>query len=234
MSQESAFDSKTIEEAALDHPPGLLEQFNLPPQVIKYIRENRQKLWIAAGCIAFVVVALSLWDQYAERRAEKASSALSMALQAEEDQKQEQLAKVVDEYGSTSAGLWGRIELAHLAVEKGEVDKAIRELNEIKGDVSAKNPVMPLLLHILGALYEKNNELDKAVNAFTELSAFKPFELGAFEALGRLHEAQGQKDKALEMYKKALGADPATTGPAQQSVNPNRETIQARILFLQG
>ena len=230
MSQDSAFDRQNIEETAVQ-PPGLLEQLNLPPAVITYLRRNQRMVWVVTGCIALAIVTVALYNEYSDNREEKAASALTIALQEEGAKKQELLGQVVDEYGSTSSGLWGRIELAHLAVEQGELVKAIQDFNDVKNEVSAENPVKPLVLYALGALYEKNNELNKAVDSFNELSTYKAFELGSYEALGRLYEAQEQKVKAIEMYKKALGADPEVD-PLQPG-NPNRETIQARINFLQ-
>lgn len=231
MSKESAFDRQNIEESAVIKPPGLLEQLNLPPAVITYLRKNQRMLWIVTGCVALAIVTVALYNEYSDSREQKAASALTIVLQKEGTEKQELLAQVVDEYASTSSGLWGRIELAHIAVEQGEIVKAIQDFNAVKNEVSAKNPVKPLVLYALGALYEKNNELDKAVDSYTELSTYKAFELGSYEALGRLYEEQGQKEKAVEVYKKALGTN-SEVDPSQPA-NPNRETIQARINFLQ-
>ena len=231
MNQQSAFDRQNIEESAVIKPPGLLEQLNLPPAVITFMRKNQRTLWIVTGCIALVVVAVAIYDQYTTSREEKAATAFSVAMKSEGAEKQELLTQVVDEYGSTPAGLWGRIELAHLDVENGEPAKAIQAFIAVKDEVSSKDPVMPLILFALGSLYEKNNELDKAVDSFNQLSAYKGFEASSFEAMGRLYELQGQKEKAVDMYKKALVTD--SEKEQLQSGNPNRETIQARINSLQ-
>lgn len=231
MNQESAFDRQNIEESAVIKAPGLLEQLNLPPAVIAYLRKNQRMLWIVTGCVALAIVTVALYNEYSDSREQKAASALTLALQKEGTEKQELLAQVADEYASTSSGLWGRIELAHIAVEQGEIVKAIQDFNAVNNEVSAKNPVKPLVLYALGALYEKNDELDKAVESYTALSTYKAFELGSYEALGRLYEAQGQKVKAVEAYRKALGTN--SEADPSQPADPNRETIQARINFLQ-
>lgn len=231
MSQQSAFDRQNIEETAVIKPPGLLEQFNLPPALITFLRKNQRAVWIVTGCIALVVVTVAIYNEYAASREEKAAIAFTTAMQSEGTEKQHLLEQVVDEYGSTASGLWGRIELAHLAVGQGELVKAIQAFNEVKKEVSPKNPVTPLLLFALGSLYEKNNELDKAVDSYNRLSTYKGFEASSFEGMGRLYELQGQKEKAVEMYRKALATN-TETDPLQ-SGNPNRETIQARIQSLQ-
>jgi predicted negative regulator of RcsB-dependent stress response len=231
MSQQSAFDRQNIEESAVIQPPGLLEQLNLPPAFITFLRKYQRAVWIVTGSIALVVVTVALYNQYTAGQEEKAASAFTVAMQAEGAEKQELLAQVLDEYGSTASGLWSRIELAHLAVEKGEVVKAIQAFNDVKNEVSPENPVTPLVLYALGALFEKNNELDKAVDSFNQLSTYQGFEASSYEAMGRLYEQQGKQAKAVEMYKKALGID-SGANPLQPG-NPNQETIQARINYLQ-
>jgi len=234
MSQQSAFDRKNVVDSAASETSGLLDQLNLPPAAITYLRKNQRTIWAVTICIALAVTVISLYGSYRTYREDKATSALTSAMQAEEEQKQEQLRQVVEDYGATSAGLWGRIELAHIAAENGDYAKAILGLMEVKKTVSAKNPVTPLLLYNLAVLHEKNGDLSQALASYTELSTFKGFEPGTYETMGRLYELQGNKEKALEMYKKyiASGEENAlTTNPL--ATDPDREMIQARITSLE-
>ncbi len=231
MSQQSAFDRQNIEEAAVIQPPGLLDQLNLPPAMITFIRKNQRTIWIIVACVTLAVVTTALYKQYSDHREDKAATALTEALQGEGSRKQELLMQVVDEYGSSSSGLWARLELAYMSVENGELDKAIQEYSDVKVGLSEKNPVMPLILYALGALYEKNNELDNAIASFEQLNTYKGFEDSSYEALGRIYEQKGDKVKAVDMYKKALG-DGSETNPLQPG-NSEQETIQARINYLQ-
>lgn len=231
MSERSAFDRQNIEESAVTPEPGLLEQFNLPPDVVTFLRKNQRIIWFIVGSIFLTIVAVALYNQYTEHKEEKAASALATAMQEEGDKKSESLAKVVAEYGSTSSGMWGRIELAHIAAKEGDLAKAIQEFNWMKSEVSKDDPLMPLVLYALGVYHEKNNEPDKAVNAFNELSIFKGFEASSYEAMGRIHEMQGDKAKALDMYRKSL--EPGMEGESTLAANPNREIIQAKINSLE-
>ena len=126
MNQQSAFDRNNIEETAVPETEGLLEQFNLPPAAISFIRKNQRAIWVVVFCVALAVVVVSLYSQYKSYREDKASSALTFALQAEGEEKKKQLGQVVDEYGSTSAGLWGKIELAHLTAAEGIMQNLYR------------------------------------------------------------------------------------------------------------
>lgn len=231
MSQQNPFDRQHIKESAVAQEPGLLEQFNLPPEVIAFLRKNQQTIWIIIGFIALVIVAGALYSQYTDYRADKAANALAVAMQEEGEQKSKSLVQVVDEYGSTSSGMWARIELAHIAAREGDLAKAIDEFNDVKTEISEKDPLMPLVLYALGVYYEKNNELGKAVDAFQELSRFKGFEASSYEAMGRLYELQGENAKALDMYKKSL--EPSADGIPSPAANSGNEIIQAKINSLQ-
>lgn len=227
MNQQSPFDLKHIKESAVPHEQGLLEHLNLPPAVISFIRKNQRTIWIVVICIALIVTAASLYNSYRTYREDQASSALAGAMQAEVDEKKKLLSEVVDEYGSTSAGMWGRIELAHMAAEEGDLAGAISGLTEVRNSVSGKNPVMPLLTYNLGLLHEKNKELDQARTYYNDLLAYSGFKIIAYKAMGRIFEQQGSNDKALEMYKKYM--ETLDSGTGEPEGDPDRSLIQARI-----
>lgn len=232
MSEQSAFNRQNIEESTVPSSPGLLEQFNLPPEVIAFIRKNQRTIWIITGCIAFVVVAVALLNQYHDYREDKAATALAVALEKEGSEKADALAKVVADFGSTPSGMWGRVELAHIVAEDGDIAKAIAEFEGIKTDISSTDPLMPLVVYALGILYEKNNELDKAIDMYNALKGYKGFELSSYEAMGRLYESQGQQAKALDMYRKSIEPGPEGAAAASRG-NPDQDTIQAKINALQ-
>ncbi|MDW7772006.1 MAG: tetratricopeptide repeat protein [Desulfobulbaceae bacterium] len=230
MSQPSPFDRKHIEESAVTQT-GVLDQLNLPPAVIAFIRKNQQAIWIIVICVALIVTVVSLYGSYRSYRENKASTALTLVMQAEGEERKQQLAEIIDEYGSTSAGMWGRIELAHMAAQEGDFDQAIARLTEVRESVSAKNPVTPLLIYNLGSLYEKNENPDQALNSYNELLAFKGFEPIAYKALGRIYELQGSNDKALEMYEKYM--ETTDNGTGQPAADPDRSMVQAKISRLE-
>ena len=47
MADQSAFNPENIKLQPLGPPPGLLEQFNLPPRAIAFIRRNQRQIWMA-------------------------------------------------------------------------------------------------------------------------------------------------------------------------------------------
>lgn len=231
MSEHSAFKRLHIEETANEPVVGLLEQVGLPPGVVAFIRRNLRTIWIVTGIIATLVVVLSLYQSYSAYRHDKAASALTEAMKAEGAEKQELLINVVDDFGSTSSGLWARIELAHSFTADGDTEKAIEGLRDVKKTVSGKNPVMPLLLADLAGLYEMTDQSDKAIGVYNELVGYQRFSAVAEKAMGRLFEQQGNTEQAVAMYQKYLAASEQENGPG--AADPDYEIIKSKMAALQ-
>jgi len=231
MTPKSPFDPKHIKESAYLEPSGLLDQFNLPPAFVAFLRKNQRTIWITIGCISVIVIAVSLYGSYRVYRQHKAGDALTMALRADGAEKEKQLHRIIDEYGSTDSALWSRVELSHIAALKGDTGKAIQEMTTVNSSVSGKNPLKPLVLFNLGALYMKNNDLEHALASYRELSAFKGFEAHACEAMGRVYEMQKKTKQAIEMYKKFLSLTETENGiPAR---DPERIIVREKVRQLQ-
>ncbi|HBI14434.1 MAG TPA: hypothetical protein DDY20_02785 [Desulfobulbaceae bacterium] len=231
MSKQSAFTPQPLQEAPLLTNPGLLDQLGLPPKVVRFLRKNQRKAWIVTGCAVVLITAVSLYGSYTTYRDGKAASALTEAMKAADETKPELLKKVADDYGSTAAGMWAKIEIAQLALAQGDADKAIADLQAVRKSTAKDNPLMPLLLFQLAGLHENKNDQEQALALYVELSRFEGFEAVAYEALGRIYELQNNKDKAVEMYQKYLatgGEEEAPLG-APPAADPDREMIQARL-----
>ncbi|HHO48673.1 MAG TPA: tetratricopeptide repeat protein [Desulfobacteraceae bacterium] len=231
MSEQNPFNRQNIEQSAVVQAPGLLEQLGLPPDLIRFLRKNQRTIWIVVGIIVFIITAFSLYGSYRAYRDDKAASALTEAMKADGAKKQELLIQVADAYGSTSSGIWARVELARLATAAGEQDRAVEELYGVRKSLSRNNPAMPLLLYNLGALHESRNEPEQAISAYGELASYLGFEAAAYKAMGRVYEAENDREQALSMYRKYLAAlEGDESGPG---FDPDREMIEARINVLE-
>ncbi len=229
MANQNPFDRQSIENKAT-HGDGLLDQFHLPAAFVAFLRKYQRRLWIITGCIAATVIVVVLFNSFRAYHYKKAVTALTTALQAEGAKKQELLAKVVEQYGSTPSALWSRVELAHIAARNGHVDKALQGLSAVNRDVSAENPLKPLLLANLGALYMKKKDLDSALTSYLELSNFKGFDADAYRAMGRIYELRKKNGKAVEMYKKYLAL---STANGVMAADPDLDIVRAKIKRLQ-
>jgi predicted negative regulator of RcsB-dependent stress response len=225
-----------LEEQAVTGTPGILDQFNLPPAVVTFLQKNQRTIWRVIGAAAVAVTAVALYSSYRDYRLNKAAEAYDQAVAIEDaEKKAAALQKVVDKYGSASAGVWSRIVLAHFDQEAGKTKEALAKLAAIETEISAKSPLKPLLLVNLGGLHEQEKQLDKAEAAYQQLKGFKGFEPMALSSLGRVYEAMGQKDKAVQMYQQYMGLTELgkdKKGNDNASVRqdfPEREIVQASL-----
>jgi len=230
MAEQNAFDRQTIEMNAVVESEGLLEQFNLPPAFIKFLRNNSKTIWIVISCIAVVVVAASLYDSYRTHTLEKAASALDTALQST-DNSEELLQGVVGEFSSTPSATWGKIALVKLYQEEKQYDKAVALLVEINADSSLDSLVRPLVAYKLAALYEEQGAMEKALGVYTVLSGMQGFEADAYKAMGRVQESLGNKEQAAAMYKQYIEQQKVSQANGQD--DPAQNVIEARLKTLQ-
>lgn len=226
MSEPGTFDPNQLKLQPLGPPPGLLDQFNLPPKAIAFIRAHQRSLW--AAFIAVIVLSLSWagYDAYQDNRQQQATSVLDGALRVSED-KGGLLEKVTTQFAGTDAALWAKVELALLAEREGQVAKAITQLEAINTTLGAKSLLKPLLLGKLAGLAEREGKLDRALALYSELSAWESFAMEVFRARGRVSEQMGNKEEAIAMYTKYLEQERAQS--FQSGSNPVRELVQSRL-----
>jgi predicted negative regulator of RcsB-dependent stress response len=229
MAEQSAFDPKKIELHSVSPGIGLLEQLNLPPKAIAFIRKNQRAIWLVVSLCVILAVAASAYSSYSEYRAGKAASALDAALAAAPDNRQ-LLENVAKEYGSTSSGLWAQIELAVIEEKEGQLPQVISRLAEINSGLAAESPLKPLILTKLAGLYENGRQYDKALAHYTELATNEGFAAEAYRAMGRINEQLGKKEAAAAMYTQYL--ETAGSSPGQGTTDPTREMIQYRLNLL--
>ncbi len=226
MSEPGTFDPNQLKLQPLGPPPGLLDQFNLPPKVVAFMRAHQRSLW--AAFIAVIVLSLSWagYDAYQNNRQQQAASALDAALRATED-KGGRLEQVSTQFAGTDAALWAKVEMALLAEREGQAAKAITQLEAINNELKAKSLLKPLLLGKLAGLAEREGKLDRALALYSELSAWESFAMEAFRARGRVSEQMGNKEEAIAMYSKYLELESAQS--FQSGSNPVRELVQSRL-----
>jgi len=224
MNKQSAFDNQHIKGALFSERNGLMDQLNLPPGFIAFVRKNKKQLWTITIVISVIVVSVSLYGSYAEYRLQKAASALTLALKADGSHKEQLLKEVYEKYASTSPGLWSKIELAHMKFHQGKTDETIAILQEVNEKVPEGGLLKPLLLNNLAVLYENSGMLDKALTMYGLLAENAGFKADADEATGRIYEKQGKKDLAIEKYQLYL----ALTGQ-EKSQYPKNSQVRDRV-----
>ena len=164
MSPQSLFSKKNIKAYKPDEQRGLLEELNLPPAIIAFIRNNARSLQIGLVCVVIVALASVFYEYYSKKQEMEGASLLASALQAESTELREQgLENVVKDYGRTNAALWSRIELAHLDYKEGRYDAAAAKYEKVLDKLPAANPLVPLTRLNLAQSYEQIDQYDKAL-----------------------------------------------------------------------
>lgn len=224
MSDNSAFSKKRLENVApVNDRGGLLEELNLPPQVVSFIRQNKKNLQILAACMVAAVLAWTVYDYYTETQREKSSSQLAVALQEKQDEARAQaLQQIGTDYSRTAAALWSRFELAHIKYRAGNLDEAIIMYSELLSDLASDNPMLPLVKFSLGQTLESKGDLDQALAQYRELSGIPGFVDEGFAGLGRVYELQNEPAKAREAYEKYLAGSHNASQASQVELIRNK------------
>lgn len=227
MAEESVFEKRHVEPSAKGNVEGLLEHFNLPPKVIRYVRRNKRTIQVVSAVLLIVVVSAALYDSYREKRLEKASSALSQAMEKAGEEKEKALQAVIAEYSGSVSSRWADVELAHIEVEKGRFKEAAAKYAAIREQLDTDDPLFALTLFGQAQALEAGHEYAAASAAFEQLKGIEGYQTIAATGLARIQETQGNIDKALEILNSSLTA---LSGKPQEEVS--KRVIEERIARL--
>ena len=229
MADQIAPNPNDIRLQPLGPPPGLLEQFNLPPRAIAFLRRNQRLIWVVVAVCAALAVAVSGFTTYRDHRAAKAASALDAALLAKADNRQ-LLEQVTREYASTPSALWAGIELAWMDEKEQQRGKALGRYEQFNASLPSTSPLKPLILFKIAALQEQEKQYDQALATNGQLAGLAGFEAEAVRSMGRIHETMGNKEQATVMYSRFLELTTVKAEQGQQAPrDPERELVQFRL-----
>ena len=227
-------EQRGAERIPQDLPPlfqevGLLEQFNLPPKLIRFLRRHLRAIWLVIVAIVVIAVAIAAFSAYRDNRMEKAAIALDVAMQAQ-DGRRELLQNVQADFAATPSALWAEIALARLDEQEGKIGEATQRYQTVRGRLVSASPLTPLVLGKLAALEEQQKNWEASMAYYQELAQLDGFAADAHLGLGRIYEAQSKKEEALAMYGKFLELTAITTDEA--GADPRRQMILSYIELL--
>jgi predicted negative regulator of RcsB-dependent stress response len=231
MASESAFNKRLTAETTIDKVEGLLEHLNLPPKVVSFIRGHLRIIQVAVAVVVAAIVFTSLYGSYRERQKEEAASALAKAMKQTQGGQVEALRKVSEEFGSTSSALWAKVEIAHLAMQKGSFSEAGDKYRKILAEIDKANPLYPLVLFGLAQALEADKKFPDAAKEYDTLKGFKGYEQIAYTGMGRLEEVQGNIEKAIAVYNNfllSIGDDPSFA-QAKEQIDGKIARLKARL-----
>jgi predicted negative regulator of RcsB-dependent stress response len=224
MADENPFDKLHVEPSIKGDLTGLLEQFNLPPKVIKYIRKN---LKIINATLALVVIAALCWaayDAYILKKINASSSALSIAKKEPEAIRPVALQKVIADYANTSSARWAKVELAHIDMKNGNFKAAAEKYNGIRETIKSQDPLSGLLSFGIAQADEAGKEYDLAFGEYQALSKIEGYQTIGLLGMARIHEIKGETEKALMIYEQYM-----TTSVGQEKADPEKAFITEKI-----
>src|SRR3989338_3660950 len=137
--QNTYFQQEILNKPLQKH--GLLEELNLPPKAIQFIRRNKRNIIIGLLCSALAILGWSSLSYYLARQNDRAAALLSEAVgQGVAEQRKVLLQKVVDDYGRTGSAKWAKVEMGHLAFDAQQYDEAIQIYLSVRGDLAKSSP----------------------------------------------------------------------------------------------
>jgi len=219
MSERSAFEKIHVEESEKADLGGVLEQMNLPPAVVTFVRENKRLVQIGIATIVIIIVAWSLYDSYRDKKIEEGSSALSIAVDIEDSQaKIDQLKSVSSEFSGTSSAQWAKINAAHEMLKSDQKEEALTLYKEVLTEIDKSTPLFALVTIGLAQGYEISGNVPEAAIEYEKLKLIEGYQELGYLGLARISEEQGNNKKALEIYEEYLATLMNVTERSQKSL----------------
>jgi predicted negative regulator of RcsB-dependent stress response len=227
MSEHSAFDKLHVDERDKADLGGVLEQLNLPPTLVAFVRKNQRAIYIGLGVITVVVVALSLYDAHIKKQRTASTSALAVAQKLEGEERLTALQNVAEEFSGTGSALWANIEIGRYYMEKADFATALQYYQTIRKDVDQDNPLSPLVTFGIAQADEALAKFDEAVNEYGTLKTITGYESIGYNGTARIYEVQGNLERAVNEYEQYMG-----TMMGISSTNPEKLYIEAKLSAL--
>ena len=221
------FSRKNIEAQQADTRSGLLEELNMPPEIISFIRKNARIMQIGAICIALAILGWLSYDYYAAQRENKGAALLASAMQVDsQDLRAQILENVLKDYTRTDAAIWSRLELGNIAYQAGRFEEAAGKFKETLDKLHSASPLIPLVRLSLAQSYEEADQYDQAIAQYNLLKKDTGFKRQANLALGRIFVAKGEADQARRVYEELL------QGLAEQPDPELKSKVEATLASL--
>jgi tetratricopeptide (TPR) repeat protein len=204
-----------MDKRDLEQPDVFQEAFG---KFLDYARENRQKLYVAAGTLALAIVLGAGYFFYTagyEKDAGKlyfdarlkAMRADPMGMGLAGPEAIRAFTDVVEKYPSSDAAQGARYELGSLYSDAGDYDRSIQVYGTFIDNASKKDIRAIYARFGIGYAYEAKKEYDKALDAFNRVAEANPgnvFEGLSYRNIARIYEEMNDRGKATDYYKKAL------------------------------
>ena len=205
MADKKIFKAENIAASTALPGKSVLEELNLPPRVEEFLHAwHRPLLGLLVGAIV-LVLGFSFSKQYLGNRTDRAAEQLAQATRLVDPAAREAaLIEIASAYRRTGAGIWSRIELAHLKRDAGDLSRAAAAYEELVGSISKRDPRSPMVRLNLAQVLSDLGEYERAADHYRELAAIKGFEAWGLLGGGQVLALQGDRAAARENYRQVL------------------------------
>ena len=224
MADETPFNKLHVEPSVKGDLTGLLEQFNLPPNAVKFIRKNLKTIYAVLALAVIAILSWSAYDAYHQIRINVSSSALSNALKEPVTARQAALQKVITDFSGTSSARWARVELAHIDMKNANFKAAAEKYTGVRGEIKSTDPLFGLVSFGIAQAKEAEKDYDHAFSEYVTLSKIEGYQPVGLSGMARIHEMKGEKEKALSVYEQYMA-----TFAGEDRNDPERAFIAEKI-----
>ncbi|HMA66770.1 MAG TPA: tetratricopeptide repeat protein [Desulfosalsimonadaceae bacterium] len=191
-------------------------------RLLEFVKAKQKILIAAAAAVVLVAAAVAGVVYFQKKAEEKAQTLLGSALaqiqtaarnQASDEQYgriQARLQKIVEQYGSTSAGKASMLKYADLSYQQGDYETAItmyqRALEAYKDDPG----FYTLVMNGLAYCYEAKENYAKAASCFRRIVEKQSAVMKdqALFNLGRMYAKTGETEKRRQVYERLASEHP--------------------------
>ncbi|MDR3203954.1 MAG: tetratricopeptide repeat protein [Deltaproteobacteria bacterium] len=188
-------------------------------KIYSYFLTNTKTIIIALSALIVVFIAILLVLHFRQARIDKAEAAFNRALAiTDQTEAVAKLNEIRKSYSGSPADRQAAFAMAQIFLKNKQTDKALPLLEELAIELRpAEESLKPLIWVSLAGLYEDQNQLDKAAQAYKKaLAAIKagpeapsgvPFKAYIHFSIGRVALALGKRFEAAEAFKEVLALE---------------------------
>jgi predicted negative regulator of RcsB-dependent stress response len=224
MTEPTVF-SKKHADALTQDKRALLEELNLPPVMVEFIRTNAKALQLS---IAIIIISILAWEGYVKYTAvqrDRSADMLYTAMKADGDQRLTQLKELSTKYGKRGSGLWGTIEQGHLAFKEGKFQEAATLYEAVISSIPSGSPLLPLVQFNLAQTYENLPDQAKAKATYQILANTHGFAGEGNLGLARIAELEEKQGEAKTLYQTYVDLPETKDGPTKEWVKNKIQTL---------
>lgn len=183
-------------------------------QFLAWARENTRALVLGIGAVLVLAAGVYYYLDYRGRVEEAASTQIQTIRfdlgVGNVSQTVESLRTYIARFGSTRYGTEARVMLAHALLLENRAGEAIAPAQEAAAKLGS-DPLAARAAFLMAAAYEQVSDTAAAIQVYEQIgdkASLLPERVRGYDGAAELLAAQGQKARAVELYRKIIELTP--------------------------